>query len=528
MGAAIGDMVKVDHALIDKVASWGGEAMKQFHRWLAAARGEAHRRIRALVRGDGGAISPLIVLALVPLIGAFGVGLETSNWYLQQRAMQNASDTAAIAAASTGSTTCAAVGDYCYEAKAAAARFSFKDGLNNVTVTPSYFAAGACPVGAGACYKVAISKKLQLGMLQLVGYQGNVSGARFQLVGASAIASAGKPVDYCLLALGADAGPGSPALKLAGTPAASFGGCDVVSNGSAKCSGQNPGINFGDAANASTCGATPRVTGTQTADPDKALYTSGAGGYIPPPTTALCPSGYSQNTGGAITGSNLITSSTFNSVTATTGVAAAVAAGARIVCGNARLGNDITITTPNAVLIVYNGSLDMGGHTLSTTSASGGSLTVIFSGLHEPTSGPTYSQYPVDTVAHGVLDISAPNSGPFSGAALIQDYNLDPVAGPHNNMGMTYSGNSAIKNPVFALQGLVYMPWSNFQLNGAIDLHTAGLSCFALIAYSITVNGTGAVFQNDPLDVTAQCAAAGLPLPTVAGTTSRVGLVLLQ
>jgi hypothetical protein len=75
------------------------------------------------------------------------------------------------------------------------------------------------------------------------------------------------------------------------------------------------------------------------------------------------------------------------------------------------------------------------------------------------------------------------------------------------------------------VQGLIYMPNGNFEVAGAIDMHTGGLSCVGVIAQTILVNGNGSFFNGDPLGVTAQCPQAGLTLPTVPGTGARLALI---
>jgi Flp pilus assembly protein TadG len=56
--------------------------------------------VRSDRRGAGVVVMALILPAL---IGALGLGFEISNWYLTNRSMQNAADSAAIAAASNAS-----------------------------------------------------------------------------------------------------------------------------------------------------------------------------------------------------------------------------------------------------------------------------------------------------------------------------------------------------------------------------------------------------------------------------------------
>jgi hypothetical protein len=68
---------------------------------------------------------------------------------------------------------------------------------------------------------------------------------------------------------------------------------------------------------------------------------------------------------------------------------------------------DVTITTPvggSAVLVIENGQLDLNGHALR--SSTGSAVTIVFAG---------------NKGSGGVLDITAPKTGPWSGVAICQD-----------------------------------------------------------------------------------------------------------
>src|SRR5579871_5594466 len=144
------------------------------------------RRLARYFTDRRGAISPLLVLAMVPLIGALGVAIEASNWWLTQRTLQSAADGAALAASWNGGTTvatgdsgsgssystsgCASTPDaFDCEAVAAAAKDGFTNGSNRVVVFPQYFASCSNPPLTGAtpppCYKVTINKQLPLYLL---------------------------------------------------------------------------------------------------------------------------------------------------------------------------------------------------------------------------------------------------------------------------------------------------------------------------------------------------------------------------
>src|ERR1700693_5785750 len=91
----------------------------------------AIKMLRAFLGNEDGASIIIISLTLPALIGAMGLAAEVSLWQLDHRAMQNAADSAPIAAATNGGS------NYAAEGKAVAAQYGFQDGTKNVAVTVS-------------------------------------------------------------------------------------------------------------------------------------------------------------------------------------------------------------------------------------------------------------------------------------------------------------------------------------------------------------------------------------------------------
>src|ERR1700747_226982 len=89
------------------------------------------RRLLDLHRDRRGNVTVMMGFLLPPLIGTFGLGYEVATWYLITRTMQNAADSAALAAATNGTSS------YAGEAQAVAAQYGFTNGVNNATVTPA-------------------------------------------------------------------------------------------------------------------------------------------------------------------------------------------------------------------------------------------------------------------------------------------------------------------------------------------------------------------------------------------------------
>ena len=95
-----------------------------------AALGRQSIRFRVDRRGNFAIIRGF---AMVPIVGALGLGFEVSNWFMTKHARQNAADSAAIAAATKVSP------NYNLEGMVAASNTA------------------ACPSRGNSCYSVTIS-----------------------------------------------------------------------------------------------------------------------------------------------------------------------------------------------------------------------------------------------------------------------------------------------------------------------------------------------------------------------------------
>src|SRR5579862_8150988 len=130
-----------------------------------------------------GNVAVIMAFALPVLVGTLGLGFEVAVWYQVNRSMQHAADSAAIAAATNGSS------NYNVEALAVAAQYGFVNGANNVTVTASNTA--TCPAGGNTCYSVTITGMVPLYLSQVVGYKGTttVNGVAQTSLTATAVAT---------------------------------------------------------------------------------------------------------------------------------------------------------------------------------------------------------------------------------------------------------------------------------------------------------------------------------------------------
>jgi Flp pilus assembly protein TadG len=416
-----------------------------------------------------------VVTALISpvFIATMGVGAEGAYWYTLQRGMQNAADTAVIAAAANGTSS------YAAEAQAVATKMGYQSGVNNIVVTASNSA--SCPSG-GTCYSVTVSEVVPIYLGQLVGYKGDttLNGSPAVTINANAFSTQGAtPRNYCLLTLGTT-GTG---IYSNGAPDANFTGCDIMSDSGARCNGHDLQANYGDAhLTNSGCGVVQDSNMPLVADPYSGLQSN-----IPSNPCTSYPQEPSKK-GTPLPASNLWSGGL--SLPAT-----------YFVCGDLQLTGNVTITStsPGSVLVIENGQLDTNGYTLA--SASGSAITIIFSGTsgsytHAPTGG-------------GTLNIQAPSSGSWSGVALYQDPSLT------SGVDISAAGNS----PTWDITGLVYLPNASVTFSGAVNKSSYGASCFVMVANNVQVNGTGAIFENGG------CDAAGLVMPynTVTGRGQLVG-----
>jgi len=420
------------------------------------------------------------------LLAGFGLGFEISNWYLRSRAMQNAADAAVMAAASNGED------NFNVEATAVAAHYGFVDGTDHVSVSVSNNT--PCPEGTNAtspCYSVTISSIVPLYLSQLVGFAGDLKsdGAPQKLLTSAAVAvqtTIQQPL--CLLALSRN----GTALRTNGAPNSDFNGCSVMSNSKGSCNGSDLRANYGLAADTNDgCGVKKKSNIPPVDDPYAKLAMN-----IPVSTCGSGENAYPQEPK-KHSDPPLPATNTWSGSMSISGV--------KQMCGDVQLTGDVVISTPDnllgAVIVIYNGQLDLNGKKLST--ANGSAVTIVFSGT---SSNSNYIHAPTDnaTGQGGVLNIQAPSSPQalFPGIAIYQD------PGMNNGVDITYKGN----NPAWDITGGVYLPHANVTMSGDVNKSSNGADCFVMIANTVLINGTSNIYQQSPY--AAGCKVAGLTVPT--------------
>lgn len=422
------------------------------------------RILKRWLSGDNGSVAVIAALVAPVLIGALALGGEAGSWYASTRAMQNAADAAAIAAASNAGS------NYDVEARAVVAKYGFSQGVGGVNIAVSDSA--PCPAGGTTCYSVVVTRPTPLLFAQVIGYRGDadVGGSPAKLLRATAVAERDiTQRSYCILALGKKS---DPALRTNGAPNASLTGCSVMSNNDATCNGHDLGADYGDAHGRSVgCGAVQDSNMPVVPDP----YAKLANDIPPDPCKGSYPQEPTKKTGTPLPPGNL--------------AAGAMSwSGVKTICGDLKLTGDTTITS-DTTLVIYNGDLDTNGFTLQSAADAG--VTIIFAG----TNSASYTHVPT---GGGTIDIAAPTSGDWSGVALYQAPSLT------QGVDISAAGNS----PTWNITGVTYFPNASVTFSGAVNKASNGQSCFGMVADNVTINGTGSIMAHGA------CGKAGVTLPT--------------
>lgn len=428
---------------------------------------------RRYLRDRRGNIAAITAILIIPLVGVMGIATEASGWFLIQRAMQNAADSAVMTAAQNDSAVSGGTTTYGNEARSVAAGYGFVGGSNNTTVTPSKGVACPAPLAASgnACYQVLISRNVPIYFSNIVGYSGT-GGSGTQTVATLAIAGLKQtPVNDCIFIKGT----ASDAYRINGAGGGSIdlNGCDIQSNGGAVCNGANADGNvnhFFVAGTNKNC--EPSSPASALTDPYTSVYPRT---NIPADT---CGGSYPQapqkKKDPPLPSSNVLNGNVNV---------------AKVFCGDVQLSGDVTASA-GGTMVIENGGLDLAGHTLQGTG-----ITLIFTG---PTVGGLSPSHAPPN--NGTLNISAPTSGLWSGVAIYQDPNL--------TSGVDWSSSGNALN--WDVTGLIYMPNSNISFSGTINKATGGANCFTMVAKSLLVSGTVKINETQT-----ECSAAGLDtLPT--------------
>jgi hypothetical protein len=455
---------------------------------------------RAWLGNERGNIAAMLAILIVPIAGAMALATETGVWYLHQRAEQRAADAAVLAASiasesgASASTQAASVAQsYGYTDNGGDVRVqTFTACPSGIGVTVSCTGAG-CPTGTSAivgssnCVWVYIKRKIPVYLTRVVGYQGDTTLASGQAARTTyAIAAAGVVSGNTTYCFGTKSD-----FTINGGSKVDWNGCSVKGGGDIVCHGTDSDTNmpFGDAAGTNGTNGGTNQCGTVSAR---------AG--IPWSDTLASQ----VNTGISDLSSNCTSWKPAGS-----SIPATLPAGYNCYDGSpAALGVDVSAGNPDTVLVIRNGGLNLGSHTLSTTNSGGvsGSLTVVFTGTSEGAAM-------LDFSGGGALDIAGPlpsttSPSDWQGLTIAVDPNLAATGGKKGgSIDLSLAGSGT----QLSVTGGIYDIKGNFTMSG--DIHRATSSsydCIGVWANSITANGTAAFFTSS-----SDCATVGLNLPKV-------------
>jgi Flp pilus assembly protein TadG len=395
------------------------------------------KRIAACLADRGGNIAIITALAMPVLIGTAGLGVEVGYWYYLTRGMQSAADSAAVAAATNGSS------NYATEARAVAAQYGFQDGVNNAMVTASNTA--TCPSGEGSCYSVTITSLVPLFLSQVVGYQGTtkIKGTPYTALSSTATAKVSGTSNACMLAL------------------------DPADSGSMTMQGGNLTLDSCDlAVNSSSVTALWKQGGNLTAHAIDVVgnYYSQGGKMTPAPTTGH--RAVTDPYAGLYSSNDVAAMASDGPTCAGTSVTSSNPPSPGVYCGGLSFtGAGSGIKFSAGVYIIQGGSLSFHGGKISGTG-----VTFVLT---------KYNGSYATADWQGVSgSLTAPTSGPWSGMLVYAD--------PTSSAGAL---SSSVTGGKLDMTGALYFPTQGLTFTGGSKSST----CTQVLGYTIALTGGGYV-----------------------------------
>lgn len=399
--------------------------------------------LRALGDDRAGASAVIVGLSMVTVLGFVGLGLDVGGSYVARRAAQNAADSAAFSAAAAVMAGSSNVSD---QARAIAATYGLRDGVDGVQVTVNTPPATGGQAGNVKAVEVIVSRPAR----RLFSIPFTKAGG---LIKARAVARYGAVGNACVVALNSTA---SASALDTGSTAVNLVGCSLYANstsstalqlsGAASITADSVGLvgGYSISNNATLSTANGVHTGqTPIVDPYR---------NVPIPAYSGCdftggslPSGVYSNTGGR----------------------------PFVFCNGLSINSGATVTLNPGTYIIDRGDLLVnGGATLT-----GQGVTLVFTS----STGSGYSTLHINGKA--TVDLSAPSSGPTQGMALYQDRRAP--GGVEN----VFNGGSTQR-----IQGAIYFPSQKVTFSGGASTTTPG--CTQLLASEVAFKGNATLGIN--------------------------------
>jgi hypothetical protein len=396
--------------------------------------------LRGIRRDQRGATAITTALVLLVLVGFVGLGTEVGMWYAERRAMQNASDAAALGAGfdiyknGKKSTGIVAAG------QADSARNGFANGENNVTVTVNYPPTQGKYVGKNTAVETVVSKT-RASLFASFFMDGPVD------IKVRSVATVKYIGVYCILALSPH---DEAALLFEGTADVQLKNCGINVN-----SDDSDGAMT--AKGASVVGATyAEIVGglnqTNNADLDLGEITTGADAVDDPYANLDVPDGSGCDHTDFVVGAN-------QNKTLSPGR----------YCNGLKIQGTAYLQAGEYVIV--GGVFEITSQAHVTTDAVGG-VTIFLTG-----SGSDYARATINGGAD--VNIVATTEGDYKGLAFFQDRNAPVVnSGSPNKL----NGGSSM-----AITGAIYFPNQRLSFAGG---NSSNGTCTRIVAYMIDFTGT--------------------------------------
>jgi Putative Flp pilus-assembly TadE/G-like len=379
-----------------------------------------------------------VTAMLMPaLVGIIGLGTEGAAWFLTHRAMQDATDSAAVSAATAyyvqGNTT-----GLTLQAQAVAAGYGFTDGTNGVSVTVNRPPASGSHTTTPRAVEVIISQS-QKRQFSAMWASGPVT------ISARSVA-VGKGGKGCVLSLDPTA---SSATAVQGNAQVTLNGCSLYDNSSNASALVVGGSGTISAASVNVVGG---VSGQSSISATDGVHTG-----QPPINDPYADASFASFAGCQANNFNAKTTVTINP---------------GVYCGGISLNSGADVTLNPGIYYLNQGSLTVnGGATLR-----GNGVTLVF----PSSNGHNYASASINGGA--VIDLSAPTSGPTAGIVFFGDRLMTA------NTSFRLNGGSS---EVF--RGALYLPAAAVTFAGGAA-STNG--CLQLVANTITFVGNSSFAVN--------------------------------
>jgi hypothetical protein len=389
------------------------------------------RQASRISRCDRGGVLPMVAFALPVFIGFVGMALEMGSWFVIHQRMQNAADSAALAAGRAFVANNAA--DLTAQAKATAATYIFTT-ANGSTVTVNRAPLTGAYAGNTKAVEVIITQTQSRSFSSIFTNSPVTIRAR-------AVSSA-NAAPVCLLALNASA---AGAVNLSGGAIVNTPACDVKVNSS------NAGALTGSGG-AVLSSKNVYVTGAENLSGGATVNVTG----VNQTGTASVPDPYAATAIPTASGCTQTNYATTTSATLNPGT----------YCGGISISSSAVVTFNPGVYIIDQGVFSVTG-----------SATVNCSGCTIVLTSSTGINYPTVNIAGGtIVSISAPTTGPTAAFAFMGDRNMP------TGTAMTFTGGS-----MQHVEGLIYIPKARITYSG----NTSGTTnCSKVVADTFVFTGT--------------------------------------